>query len=116
MRNNALLALGFLAQHEDVVAVFEEALDSRLASTQAAAALGTAFTRDERWLVPLREARERAASGMAKAAIDGSIEVIEGGALSLLREDVAAAGQDELPRERIFGTDPNDRRNRRRGR
>lgn len=114
VRRCALLGLGFLAQHEDVEEALGEALASEEPLDQAAAALGLAFTRERKWIAPLREAREVAAGGDAKAAIDGAIEVLEGARLSVLAEDVRLVGGDELPRARIFGGGPAGGRGRRR--
>lgn len=103
LRRNVLLALGFLAQHEEVEAALREALLGEDAGDQAAAALGIGCTRERRWLELLKEVQPDAVDATSRAAIESAIEVIEGARLSALAQHVVTVCGDEYRRTRIFG-------------
>jgi HEAT repeat protein len=122
IRRNATLALGSLARSDSVDQLLTEILadEQRTDRERAAAACAMALTRRSEWLELLRPALEAAKAADAGAtpegeaedfipagdllsALQASVQLLEGGDLSVLRDAVAAAGRDTISRDRWFG-------------
>lgn len=122
IRRNATIALGSLAQSTSVDELLTEILadEKRTHRERAAAACAMALTRRVEWLEILRPTLEAAQAAEAQerpagepedfvptddlvAALKASIQLLEGGDLSVMRDVITAAGRDTIDRERWFG-------------
>ncbi len=108
VRANAYLALGWSASDSDVKACLRAALEKGDDLDREAAALAVGISRDAAWTAVLDTAAGMAQDANAKAAIEAAQGVLNGAALSTLRDHVVRVGRDEVPRERIFGRAPNE--------
>lgn len=106
VRANAYLALGWSASDTDVKACLRAALEKGDDLEREAAALAVGISRDAAWMAVLDTAAGMAQDANAKAAIEAAKGVLNGAALSTLRDHVVRVGRDEVPRERIFGRAP----------
>lgn len=124
LRANALLALGWLDQAEEVDERLREAAlpavhgeDSKIAAADVTAeerlgaVVSMGITRGERWRDLLQGIADDAEEpeGLRDAA-RASLEVVGGAPYSALSAPLAEAGSDEIPRDRLFRAAPRRRR------
>ncbi len=101
LRKNAILALGSLDLDEALAAALEGWLGDENPEVRRAAACAMAISRDPRFLGSLQA---RTGDVEARTTIDVAIAALKGeGKLKDLGTEVAAVGEDEVPRQRIFG-------------
>ncbi len=106
VRANAYLALAWSASDPDVRALLRATLEKGDDLDRAAAALAVGIARDPAWITILETAAAVAQDPGTKAAIQAARGVLDGAALSTLREQVVRVARDEVVRERIFGRAP----------
>jgi hypothetical protein len=106
VRANAYLALAWSASDPDVQALLRATLEKGDDLDRAAAALAVGIARDAAWIPVLETAAAAAKDDGTKAAIRAARGVLDGAALSTLREQVVRVCRDEVGRERIFGREP----------
>jgi hypothetical protein len=106
VRANAYLALAWSASDPDVRALLRATLEKGDDLDRAAAALAVGIARDPAWVPILETAAAAAQDPGTKAAIQSARGVLDGAALSTLREHVVRVCRDEVARERIFGRAP----------
>ena len=102
-RRNALFALGWLPQGDDVRARLMAALASTEGAAVRAAACAMALSRDEAYLPVLRKRGEmEGVNDAAKETLTTAVEVIEGDGLARLESAVRECCRDRVARERVF--------------
>ncbi|MCB9914018.1 MAG: hypothetical protein H6828_02580 [Planctomycetes bacterium] len=103
-QRNAILALGMLTPDEEVHAFLTELVTSGEGQVREAALAAIALTRDPAWLELLKG--DLTGTESFTALLVNVRAVLEGGKLALVRDAVEALGEDDLPRDRLFGRRP----------
>ena len=102
--NNALMALGMQAQRIKVRDYLLERLEGGSRSEQQAIAIGLAFGRQVEYRDELEALAAKVQGGDLAEVLRRAIEVLDGGSLAVIAQDVERVGRDRIRRERFFGS------------
>lgn len=103
LRVNAILALGYLAPHEDISTRLNELAGSESTEERMAAACAMALTRDRKWVEVLVRMNAAAKDPSEQATLKAVQVAFEQGDLRYLGKVVGRLAGDELGRPRLFG-------------
>ena len=101
--NNALMALGLQAQRVKVRDYLLERLAEGSEAEQQAIAVGLAFGRQSAYKSELEGLAAKIRGGELAGVLQRAIEVLDGGSLTVIAQDVERIGRDRIRRERFFG-------------
>ncbi|MDA1264795.1 MAG: HEAT repeat domain-containing protein, partial [Planctomycetota bacterium] len=103
LRRNAVFALGWLPQNEDVRERLMAVLDSTDGDDIRAAACAMALSRSADYLPVLQKrTADESLPEAAKSALEAAVAVIEGASLKRIETAVREACRDRIQRERVF--------------
>ena len=103
LRTNALVALGWLGEHQDIDGVLFKASGGAEPALRLAAVVAMGISRRERWLPVLKDLEMKAGSDAElAAALEAARAVIGGSQYTVLRDSLRAATKDEIERDRLF--------------
>jgi hypothetical protein len=102
--DNALMALGMQAQRLKVRKFLLDRLAEGSEREQQAIAVGLAFGRQSAYKGELEGLAAKAPSGDLAGVLQRALEVLDGGSLTVIAEDVTRIGHDRVRRERFFGS------------
>ena len=109
VRRNAIVSLGYLEPDEDVTALLGSLLDAGDPDDRAAAAVAMSLSREKAWLEKLKAVGEKEAEDrVIKAACEGAAQALESGEMVKVKLSWNRATEDEIARERLFGTSRGD--------
>lgn len=103
VRQNAVVALGWLAPGADVNKVLGELYASTNPDERSAAVVAMGLSRNEAWVAIVEAGIAKEADAKVKAAAEAALAVLKGGSLTGLREPLRTACDDGIERERFFG-------------
>ncbi|MBI4878713.1 MAG: HEAT repeat domain-containing protein [Planctomycetes bacterium] len=104
LRKNALIAAGSLQMDDEIEDLLSQALGDASGGVRRAAACAAAISREPRFVAALEAARDAEADDAVKKTFEVALAVLSGsGAQKDLGAQVAEVGEDEIPRQRLFG-------------
>ena len=107
LRASAAFAMGYLQRGDDVREVWNELLQGSSAPLRVAAACGAALARDELAIPGIRTALDGLTDDdVNKESLQRTLDVLKGGDLYVIQQDVERVTKDPVDRERIFFGNP----------
>lgn len=107
LRASAAFAMGYLQRGEDVREVWSELLEGSSIELRVAAACGAALARDELAIPAIESALEGLVDDeVNKESLQRTLDVLKGGDLYPIQQDVERVTKDPVNRERIFFGNP----------
>ena len=103
LRLNAVLALGYHAERDEVREFLIASLRDGDAETRQAAGMAMAFSRIGSYREPLHSAREKESEQEVASLLARATTVLDGDNLRVLARDYERIGGDDVRRERFFG-------------